>query len=50
MAPLASLDQQRLLEADGLDVRMAMLAELCDAMSGDVLGLLSGAGSDPTDD
>jgi Lon protease-like protein len=49
MAPLASLDQQRLLEADGLEVRMAMLADLCDAMSGDVLGLLSGAGSDPPD-
>jgi Lon protease-like protein len=41
MAPLVSLDQQRLLEADGLAARMGLLAELCDAMSGDVMGLLS---------
>jgi Lon protease-like protein len=42
MAPLASLDLQRLLVADGLGPRMRLLAELCDAMSGDVIGLLSG--------
>ena len=46
MAPLASLDQQRLLAADGLEARMGLLADLCDAMSGDVIGLLSGGGSD----
>ena len=41
MAPLASLDLQRLLVADGLEARMRLLAELCDAMSGDVIGLLA---------
>jgi hypothetical protein len=46
MAPLVSHDQQRLLEADGLEARMELLAQLCDAMSGDVLGLLSDAGTD----
>ena len=44
MAPLASLDQQRLLAADGLEARMGLLADLCDAMAGDVIGLLSGDG------
>ena len=33
MAPLVSLDLQRLLVADGLESRMRLLAELCDAMS-----------------
>jgi len=42
MAPLVSLDLQRLLVADGLADRMGLLAELCDAMSDDVIGLLSG--------
>ena len=42
MAPLASLDLQRLLVADGLEPRMRLLVDLCDAMSGDVIGLLSG--------
>ena len=42
MAPLVSLDLQRLLVADGLEARMRLLAELCDAMSGDVIGLLAG--------
>ena len=42
MAPLVSLDLQHLLVADGLEARMRLLAELCDAMSGDVIGLLAG--------
>ena len=42
MAPLVSLDLQRLLVADGLEARMRLLVELCDAMSGDVVGLLAG--------
>ena len=42
MAPLASLDLQRLLVADGLEARMRLLVDLCDAMSGDVIGLLAG--------
>jgi uncharacterized protein len=42
MAPLVSLDLQRLLVADGLEARMRLLRELCDAMSGDVIGLLAG--------
>ncbi len=42
MAPLVSLDLQRLLVADGLEERMRLLVELGDAMSGDVIGLLSG--------
>ena len=46
MAPLTSLDQQRLLMADGLEERMGLLVELCEAMSGDVIGLLSGDGAE----
>jgi len=42
MAPLVSLDLQRLLVADGLEARMRLLVDLCDAMSGDVIGLLAG--------
>jgi Lon protease-like protein len=42
MAPLVSIDLQRLLVADGLEARMRLLVDLCDAMSGDVIGLLSG--------
>jgi len=44
MAPLVSLDLQRLLVAEGLETRMVLLAELCDAMSGDVIGLLADGG------
>jgi Lon protease-like protein len=42
MAPLASLDLQRLLVAEGLEARMRLLSDLCDAMTGDVIGLLAG--------
>ena len=42
MAPLVSLDLQRLLSAEGLEARMGLLVDLCDAMSGDVTGLLAG--------
>jgi Lon protease-like protein len=42
MAPLVSIDLQRLLAADGLEARMRLLVDLCDAMTGDVVGLLSG--------
>ncbi len=42
MAPLTALDLQRLLAAEDLHRRMELLAELCDAMAGDVLGLLAG--------
>ena len=41
--PWSPIDLQRLLAADGLEARMGLLADLCDAMSGDVLGLLSEA-------
>jgi uncharacterized protein len=44
MAPLVSFDLQRLLVADGLEARMRLLAEVCDAVSGDVVGLLAGGG------
>jgi len=44
MAPLVSLDLQRLLVAGGLEARMRLLVDLCDAMSGDVIGLLAGGG------
>ena len=50
MAPLVSLDQQRLLVVDSLDDRMELLIELCDALSGDVVGLLSGGGQDGVGD
>jgi len=42
MAPLVSIDMQYLLVADGLEARMRLLIDLCDAMAGDVIGLLSG--------
>jgi len=45
MAPLVSLDLQRLLAAVDVESRMRLLVELCDAMAGDVVGLLSGEGS-----
>jgi hypothetical protein len=45
MAPLVSLDLQRLLVAEGLLARMELLDELCAAMAGDVIGLLSGEGT-----
>jgi Lon protease-like protein len=44
MAPLVSLDLQRLLVAPGLEARLRLLIDLCDAMSGDVIGLLAGDG------
>jgi hypothetical protein len=44
MAPLVSLDLQRLLVAESLEARMRLLVDLCDAMSGDVIGLLAGGG------
>lgn len=50
MAPLVSLDQQRLLVADALEARMELLIELCDALSGDVVGLLSGGGQEEDGD
>ena len=46
MAPLTALDLQRLLEAEGLHSRMLLLEALCDAMAGDVVGLLSGDGGE----
>ena len=45
MAPLVSLDLQRLLAAVDVESRMRLLVELCDAMAGDVVGLLSGGGA-----
>jgi hypothetical protein len=41
MAPLASIDLQRLLAAGGLEARMTLLVDLCDAMTRDVIGVLS---------
>ena len=49
MAPLVSLDLQRLQVAEDLETRMRVLVELCDAMAWDVVGLLSGGGSDEAD-
>jgi Lon protease-like protein len=42
MAPLTALDSQRLLESDDPATRTALLIELCDALSGDLSGLLGG--------
>jgi uncharacterized protein len=42
LAPLGPIDRQRLLDEPGLSGQMATLTILCDAMAGDVLGLLSG--------
>jgi uncharacterized protein len=41
-APLTALDSQKLLESDDPATRMALLIELCDALSGDLTGLLGG--------
>ena len=45
MAPLVSLDLQRLLVAVDLESRMRLLDELCVAMADDVIGLLSDEGT-----
>ena len=45
MAPLVSLDLQRLLVAADLESRMELLDELCVALADDVIGLLSGEGT-----
>jgi len=45
MAPLVSLDLQRLLETADLRERVTLLDELCTAMAGDVVGLLSDEGT-----
>jgi hypothetical protein len=45
MAPLVSLDLQRLLAAADLESRMELLGELCVALADDVIGLLSGEGT-----
>jgi uncharacterized protein len=42
MAPLTAFDSQKLLEADDPPSRAALLIELCEAMSGDLSGLLGG--------
>jgi Lon protease-like protein len=46
LAPLNLMDRQHLLETDDPRIRMESLTELCDAMAGDVTGLLSGGPSD----
>jgi Lon protease-like protein len=47
MAPLGSLDLQRLLAAEDLVTRMERLVALCDAMADDVVAMLSaGPGAD----
>ena len=49
MTPLTALDSQRLLEVDEPGVRLARLAELCDALAGDLSLLLGGhPGGHPT--
>ncbi len=42
MAPLTSLDQQRLLAEEGLANRMALLIDMCDALAEDVNRMLAG--------
>ncbi|HXQ59180.1 MAG TPA: LON peptidase substrate-binding domain-containing protein [Acidimicrobiales bacterium] len=44
MAPLTALDCQRILETDDPGTRMGLLVELCEAMSGDLTGLLGRSG------
>jgi uncharacterized protein len=41
LAPLTPLDRQRLLSTDAVCERMALLAELCDAIARDVIALLA---------
>lgn len=47
LAPLATLDRQRLLETDGPDAVLALLTELCVGLADDLVRLLGRA---PTDD
>jgi uncharacterized protein len=42
MAPLTALDSQKLLECEDPVTRTALLIELCEALSGDMSGLLGG--------
>jgi uncharacterized protein len=42
LAPLNLIDRQRLLSARSLVAMMELLVELCDAMAGDVMGMLAG--------
>jgi Lon protease-like protein len=42
LAPLNLIDRQRLLSAGSLVAMMELLVELCDAMAGDVMGMLGG--------
>ena len=46
LAPLGLIDRQELLDQPGLSGQMAMLASLCEAMTDDVLGMLSGGFGD----
>lgn len=46
LAPLTLLDRQHLLACSDLTVRMELLAELCTALSGDVVQLLAQGGGD----
>ncbi len=45
LAPVNPLDGQRLLEIDDPGERLAHLADLCDALAGDLSGLLAEGGS-----
>jgi Lon protease-like protein len=46
MAPLTALDGQRILETDDPGARMALLIELCEALSADLTALLGRAAGD----
>jgi uncharacterized protein len=46
LAPLTLVDRQHLLACSDLTVRMELLAELCSALSGDVVHLLAQGGGD----
>jgi hypothetical protein len=46
LAPLTLIDRQALLAAGSLADQMGLLAELCDAMAADVIGLLEGGPPD----
>jgi Lon protease-like protein len=46
LAPLTLVDRQHLLACSDLTVRMELLAELCTALSGDVVHLLAQGGGD----
>ncbi len=47
LAPLTLVDRQHLLACSDLTGRMELLAELCTALSGDVVHLLAQGGGDP---